>query len=80
MNKYSPTAQDKYSMKISSDLTNKKEEFIAGSEHYWVAQYEYPNGEISEPKTVTTEELFLFKKEQEAKPEKERIRIKFKRG
>lgn len=79
-NKYEPIKQDKYSLKISKDNTNEKEEIIAGSEHNWVAYYEHPDGTIIGPELIDTNGLYKFKKEQEDLPVGDRVKIKFKRG
>src|SRR5699024_1381026 len=77
--KYEPREQSKYSLSISKDSTKEKEDFVAGSEHYWVAYFEEPDGTVIGPETVTTEYLYAFKKEQDRKPEAERTQVKFKR-
>lgn len=79
-NKYEPLDQDKYDLKISSDSTNISETFTAGSEHNWVAYFEYPDGIVQGPEIVDTAYLYEFKKYQETLPEEERVSVKFKRG
>lgn len=80
INKYIPTEQSRYELHISSDSSHRSENFIAGSEHNWVAYFTYPDGRIVGPETVTTQFLYDFKKFQEELPEDERTTVKFKRG
>jgi len=78
-NKYEPVEQKRFSMKISNDSSGKSEDFIAGSEHVWVAYFSYPDGRVEGPEIVDTAFLHDFKKEQEVFTPDQRIQIKFKR-
>jgi hypothetical protein len=79
INKYIPIDQTRFSLKISRDYDGSAEKFIAGSEHYWVAYFEMPDGRIEGPKTVDTRFLYTFKSEQDSKPKSERCKIKFRK-
>lgn len=77
--KYIPEEQTRFEMKISKDSTGESENFISGSEHYWVAHFEKPDGTISGPETVDTQYLYNFKKEQDSLSEEERTKVKFRK-
>lgn len=77
--KYRPEHQDKYTMRISRDKDNASEKFIAGSDHDWVAYFEYPNGTIVGPEVVDTKYFYDFKEEQEQYDKENRVKIKFKK-
>ena len=79
VNKYTPIDQGRFKLRISRDEDGATEEFVAGSEHYWVAYLEGPDGTIVGPETVDTQWLYDFKQEQLAKPESERSTVKFKK-
>lgn len=78
-NKYTPKDQDRYSMNIRRDRDGVSEEFIVGSEHFWVAYFKSPDGEITGPTTVDTKYLFSFMEDQNLKPVDERVEVKFKK-
>lgn len=78
INKYEPEEQTRFEMTVSSE-SNDQEGFIAGSEHFWVAYFEYPDGRVEGPETVTTEYLYNYKLSQDLKPEYERIKVRFKK-
>lgn len=79
--KYIPERQDKYEMTISSDSRGDSETFISGAEHNWAVFIENADGSLtSEEFTImSTKELFELKEKEDAKPEGERKKIKFKR-
>jgi len=79
-NKYTPVEQSRYEIKITSDKTKISENFVAGSEHNWVAYFTYPDGEVEGPEIVDTQYLYEFKKHQETFPIEERTTVKFKKG
>lgn len=79
-NKYTPAKQDRYELKIVSDTSKLSENFIAGSEHNWVAYFTYPDGEVEGPEIVDTQYLYEFKKAQDELPIEERTTVKFKKG
>lgn len=79
-NKYIPSSQERYKLNIRSNRTNTSEEFIAGSEHNWVAYFTYPDGEVEGPEIVETSYLHEFKKAQDTLPKEDRTQIKFKRS
>lgn len=78
--KYVPEKQNRYEMSISSDTRDYSESVVSGAEHYWVAYFTSPEGDTFGPQTLTTEDLYNFKKEQEKLPLDERTTIRFKRG
>lgn len=78
-NKYEPKEQDRFSLTISRDSDGATEDFVAGAEHYWVAYFESPTGEVTGPEIVDTTYLHAFKAEQEARLEGERTKVKFKK-
>lgn len=79
-NKYTPISQERYDMKITSETSNVSEIVTAGSEHNWVAYFTYPDGDIEGPEIVDSQYLYEFKKHQDTLPEKERVKVKFKKG
>lgn len=80
IHKYEPGPQDKYDMTISCDSTGETQDFVAGSEHLWVARFFAPDGRLLSTDVVDTEFLFDFKREQDKKPESERVTVKFRKG
>lgn len=78
-NKYIPTEQTRFDMKITRASNNTSETFVSGSEHNWVAYFEYANGEVEGPEIVDTQYLYEFKKYQDSLPLEERTQVKFKK-
>jgi len=76
---YIPEDQEAFKLSITRDSDKEREEFTAGSEHAWVAYFKYPDGKVEGPQTVDTKFLHDFKKDQDLKPESERVQIKFKK-
>lgn len=79
INKYEPKRQRHFKMKISNDRTHEQENIIAGNDHLWVVQIKEPNGDISEPQTIETHELYEFIHRQKQLPKDERVQLKIKR-
>lgn len=77
--KYIPVKQTSFTVNVRQDSTNKTESFIAGSEHYWVAYFEHPDGTVEGPETVDTAYLHSYKSHQDSLPEGNRVKVKFKR-
>ena len=78
--KYAPESQDRYDMTIRKDSTGETETIVSGAEHYWVAYFEYADGEVEGPEVVDTKHLELFKNAQDALPAEERTKVKFRRA
>lgn len=79
IDKYVPEEQARFLMKISRDSDGAREEFVAGSEHNWVAYVEYPDGQVEGPRIVGTRELHAMKAANEELPAADRVKVKFKR-
>lgn len=79
LNKYEPVEQERYALQVSEDSTGRTQDFVAGSEHYWVAYFEAPDGSVTGPQLVETKDLYVFQEEQEKLPPEERTKAKFKR-
>lgn len=77
--KYVPEAQEHYELSISKDSTGESETIVAGAEHYWVAYWEHPDGEVTGPSLVETDYLYEFQANQERLPLEDRVKVKFKR-
>lgn len=77
--KYEPAAQEKYALTISKDSTGESENFVAGAEHYWVAYFKHPEGEVTGPSVVDTKYIRDFHKNQLKLAEDDRVTIKFKK-
>ena len=77
--KYQPAAQEHYKLSISKDSTGEQEAIVAGAEHYWVAYWEHPDGEVTGPSLVETDYLYEFQANQEKLPVEDRVKVKFKR-
>lgn len=77
--KYEPETQNHYKLKISSDKTNLSEEFIAGSEHYWVVYIANLDNSVEGPYLMETKELNQVMNEEKAKPASQRRKLKFKK-
>lgn len=77
-NKYEPPIQQHYKLKITNG--EKKEEFIAGEEHYWVVYYENSAGQKDGPHLLETQELYKIIEEEKAKPTSEQRKLKIKKG
>lgn len=77
--KYEPETQQHYKLKIRSDKTDSAEEFIAGSEHYWVVYIANLDNSIEGPYLMETKELHELVAEEKSKPENERRKLKFKK-
>lgn len=79
INKYEPEKQRHFKLSITNDKTHEHENIIAGNDHLWVVQFKEPNGEISEPATIETHELYEFIHRQKQLPKSERVQLKIKR-
>lgn len=79
VNKYEPTEQDRFEVSIRRDSDGATESVIAGSEHYWVAYFESPDGTLEGPETVDTTFLHEFKLKQDGLPIEERTKVRFKK-
>lgn len=78
--KYEPTSQKHYSVKVSRDSDGEKEEFIAGEEHYWVVYIAHPDDSVEGPLLLETWELNSVIEEDRLKPEGQRRQLKIKKG
>lgn len=78
--KYEPTIQKHYNVKISRDKDGKKEEFIAGEEHYWVVYIAHPDDSVEGPLLMDTDEIKELMDEDKDKPKSERRRFKIKKN
>lgn len=79
LHKYEPEEQGRFLMSIREDIEGTREDFIAGSEHYWVVYFKHSDGTTSGPKTVTTEWLHEFKTLQDSLHEDDRVEVKFRK-
>ena len=79
IDKYEPENQKHYKIKVSRDKDNKKEEFIAGEEHFWVVYIANPDNTVEGPFLMETKELHEVMEKEKSKPENERRRFKFKK-
>lgn len=80
LDKYEPVNQNKYKMKVSSEKTEKFEEFISGEEHYWVVYITNLDSSIEGPFLMKTHELHELAKEEKKKSKNMRRDFKFKRS
>lgn len=78
--KYEPVAQKKYKVNMSRDKDNKKENFIAGEEHYWVVYIAHPNDVVEGPLLLDTREIKEIMEKDKDKPEDERRKLKIKKA
>lgn len=78
--KYEPEDQSRYTLSITRDSDLKKESFVAGSEHFWVAYFKSPDGQLTGPSVVDTQYLYEFKKLQDSLPVEQRTTVKFKKN
>lgn len=78
--KYEPVTQKKYKVNITRDKDNKKENFIAGEEHYWVVYIAHPNDVVEGPLLLDTREIKEIMKKDKDKPEDERRKLKIKKA
>ena len=80
IDKYEPERQVHYNMTISKDSTGESEQFIAGEEHFWVVYMANPDNSVDGPFLLETKELDEVMKEEKAKPEHMRKKLKIKKG
>lgn len=77
--KYEPESQERYDLTIRKERTGESEVVVSGSEHNWAAYFTFPDGRTEGPEIVDTKFLYDFKKEQDARPENERVKVRFKK-